>query len=115
MNHDSENNEQNENSGSSDYNENMDWEKDSGKTDASLYQVRLDNDDYTPMAFVVKMLEMLFFMDRRQAVSVMMEAHQTGSVVCGVFARDVAETKVSQLLEFATSHEHPLSCRMEAA
>lgn len=78
-----------------------------------LYKVLLLNDDYTPMEFVVKVLESFFHMDREQATVVMLKVHNEGSGVAGVFPRDLAETKVQQVMGFARSHQHPLQCVME--
>lgn len=80
-----------------------------------LYTVLLLNDDYTPMEFVVQVLERFFRMDRVRATQVMLHVHTRGRGVCGVFARDVAETKVAQVNEFSRSHQHPLLCTMEEA
>jgi ATP-dependent Clp protease adaptor protein ClpS len=80
-----------------------------------LYRVLLLNDDYTPMEFVVQVLERFFRMDRVRATQVMLHVHTRGMGVCGVFARDVAETKVAQVNEFSRSHQHPLLCTMEEA
>jgi len=81
----------------------------------SLYQVFLHNDDYTPMEFVVSLLEKIFYMDRRKATEIMMETHIKGKAAVGVYTKDVAETKISQVVDYARSHEHPLICSMEAA
>ncbi|MFN7552993.1 MAG: ATP-dependent Clp protease adapter ClpS [Pseudomonadota bacterium] len=78
-----------------------------------LYQVLLLNDDYTPMEFVVSVLETFFAMDRQKATQVMLHVHTRGKGVCGVFTREVAETKVTQVNEFSRSHQHPLLCTME--
>jgi ATP-dependent Clp protease adaptor protein ClpS len=78
-----------------------------------LYQVVLLNDDYTPMEFVVSVLETFFAMDRQKATQVMLHVHTRGKGVCGVFTREVAETKVTQVNEFSRSHQHPLLCTME--
>ena len=78
-----------------------------------MYQVVLLNDDYTPMDFVVAVLEMFFSMTRQQATQVMLHVHTRGKGMCGVFTREVAETKVTQVNEFARSHQHPLLCTME--
>ena len=80
----------------------------------SLYQVILYNDDFTPMEFVVAMLEKFFYLDRRQATEIMMETHTKGKGICGIFSRDFAEAKVSQVVEHARLYEHPLTCGMEA-
>lgn len=81
----------------------------------SLYQVIMHNDDYTPMEFVVDILEKHFYMDRRRATNIMLEVHTSGRAVCGVYSRDFAETKISQVTEYARRKEHPLTCSMEAA
>ena len=80
-----------------------------------LYQVLLLNDDFTPMDFVVVVLETFFSMDRERATQVMLHVHTRGKGVCGVFIREVAETKVTQVNEFSRSHQHPLLCTMEKA
>ncbi|MCP5277173.1 MAG: ATP-dependent Clp protease adapter ClpS [Thiobacillus sp.] len=78
-----------------------------------LFKVLLLNDDYTPMEFVVKVLEQFFFMDREQATLVMLKVHNEGVGVAGVFPRDVAESKVHQVTGYSRSHQHPLQCVME--
>jgi ATP-dependent Clp protease adaptor protein ClpS len=78
-----------------------------------LYKVLLLNDDYTPMDFVVHVLQRFFGMDRERATVVMLKVHNEGVGVAGVYPRDVAETKVYQVLDFARSHQHPLQCVME--
>lgn len=80
----------------------------------ALYQVVMLNDDFTPMEFVVEVLELFFNMDRAKATQVMYEVHMSGKAVCGVFSKDVAETKVEQVVDFARRHEHPLLCNVEA-
>jgi len=80
-----------------------------------LYQVILLNDDYTPMEFVVDVLECLFGMDRTTATRVMLEVHTRGKGVCGVFTFEIAETKVAQVTMYARQHQHPLLCTMEEA
>ena len=80
-----------------------------------LYQVILLNDDFTPMDFVVVVLETFFTMDRERATQVMLHVHTRGKGVCGVFTREVAETKVTQVNEFSRTHQHPLLCTMEKA
>ncbi len=79
----------------------------------NMYKVVLLNDDYTPMDFVVEILEAFFRMQREQATRVMMSVHSKGVGVCGVFTRDIAETKVSQVNEFSRNNHHPLLCAME--
>lgn len=83
--------------------------------DPSLYRVLLENDDFTPMEFVIGVLEKFFSMDRARATEVMLNAHQTGKAVCGLFTKDVAETKISQVAEDALKKEYPLNCSMEVA
>ncbi len=80
-----------------------------------LYKVILLNDDYTPMDFVVEVLESFFQMDRIKATQIMLHVHTRGVGVCGVFTRDIAETKVAQVNDFARSNQHPLLCTMEEA
>lgn len=78
-----------------------------------LYKVIILNDDYTPMEFVVQVLETFFSMDREKATRIMLHVHTRGLGVCGVFTKDVAETKVDQVNEFSRSNQHPLMCTME--
>ena len=78
-----------------------------------LYKVLLLNDDYTPMEFVVQVLETFFNMDREKATRVMLHVHTRGMGVCGVFTKDVAETKVSLVNDYSRSNQHPLLCTME--
>ena len=78
-----------------------------------LYKVLLLNDDYTPMEFVVHVLESFFSMDRQKATKVMLEIHTKGKGVCGIFPYDLAETKASQVVEYARRNEHPLICTVE--
>lgn len=80
-----------------------------------LYQVLLLNDDFTPMEFVVHILESFFGMPHDKATQVMLHVHTRGKGVCGVFSYDVAETKVSQVNAYARENEHPLLCTMEEA
>ena len=79
----------------------------------SLYKVLLLNDDYTPMDFVVHILERIFGKNHDEAMQIMMHVHRHGVGICGVFTFEVAETKVAQVIEFARRHEHPLQCTME--
>ena len=79
----------------------------------SLYKVLLLNDDYTPMEFVVHILEKFFSKSREDAVEVMLHVHRHGVGICGVFTYEVAETKVAQVIEFSRRHQHPLQCTME--
>jgi len=79
----------------------------------SLYKVLLLNDDYTPMEFVVHILERFFNKNRDEAVQIMLHVHRHGVGICGVYTYEVAETKVAQVIEFARRHQHPLQCTME--
>jgi len=79
----------------------------------NLYRVLLLNDDYTPMAFVVHVLERFFNKDRESATEIMLHVHHHGIGECGVFTYEVAETKVTQVMDFARKHQHPLQCVME--
>ncbi len=79
----------------------------------SMYRVLLLNDDYTPMEFVVHVLERFFHKNREEATQIMLHVHQKGIGVCGVFTYEVAETKVTQVVDFARRHQHPLQCTME--
>lgn len=78
-----------------------------------LYKVLLMNDDYTPMEFVVHVLQKFFGLDHERAVQVMLKVHTEGMGVCGVFTKDVASTKVGLVIDFARQHQHPLQCVME--
>ena len=80
-----------------------------------LFKVLLLNDDYTPMEFVVHVLEHFFGMNREKATQVMLHVHTRGFGVCGVYTRDVAETKVALVNDFARDNQHPLLCSMEQA
>lgn len=80
-----------------------------------LYQVVLLNDDYTPMDFVIVVLESFFALNRERATQVMLHVHTRGKGVCGVFTREIAETKVNHVNEFSRTHQHPLLCTMEQA
>lgn len=99
-------------------------ENEGGKTDLvtktrpktrkpNLYKVLLLNDDYTPMEFVVLILEKFFNKHREEASRIMLHVHQRGVGVCGVYTFEVAETKVTQVMDFARQHDHPLQCTME--
>ena len=81
----------------------------------SLYRVILINDDYTPMEFVVEVLESVFGMERGKATRVMLEVHTKGKGVCGEFTYEIAETKVAQVMSIAQQQQHPLLCTMEAS
>jgi ATP-dependent Clp protease adaptor protein ClpS len=79
----------------------------------SLYKVLLLNDDYTPMEFVVLVLQKYFAKGREDATRIMLHVHRKGVGICGVFTYEVAETKVTQVMEFSRQHGHPLQCTME--
>jgi len=79
----------------------------------SLWRVVLLNDDYTPMEFVIHVLQSFFNMDEQSAAQVMLHVHHKGVGVCGVFTYEIAETKVAQVIEFARKNQHPLQCTME--
>ncbi|AMO73218.1 ATP-dependent Clp protease adapter ClpS [Sphingorhabdus sp. M41] len=81
----------------------------------SPYKVLILNDDYTPMEFVVLVLKRFFNMDIDEATRVMLHVHQKGVGVCGTFSYEVAETKVTQVMDFARKNEHPLQCTLEKA
>ena len=78
-----------------------------------LYRVVLINDDFTPMEFVVDILESVFGMERTRATQVMLEVHTKGKGVCGVYNFEIAETKVAQVMSIAKQHQHPLLCTIE--
>lgn len=80
----------------------------------SMYKVIILNDDYTPMDFVVEVLEGFFYMSSEKATQVMLQVHTEGKGVCGVFSRDVAETKVTQVNDYSQKNQHPLLCTMES-
>lgn len=80
-----------------------------------LYKVVLHNDDFTPMEFVVEVLQTFFHMDSETAVQVMLTVHTRGKATCGVFTRDIAETKSHQVNQYARECQHPLLCDIEAA
>jgi len=79
----------------------------------NLYKVLLLNDDYTPMEFVVHVLERYFNKGREEATRIMLHVHQKGVGICGVYTYEVAETKVTQVMDFSRQHGHPLQCTME--
>lgn len=80
-----------------------------------MYKVLLNNDDYTPMDFVVEVLMQFFNMDTEKANQLMLTVHYRGKAVCGVFTAEIAETKVMQVNQYARKHQHPLMCTMEQA
>jgi ATP-dependent Clp protease adaptor protein ClpS len=79
----------------------------------SMYKVLMLNDDYTPMEFVVHILERFFSKSRDEATRIMLHVHRRGVGICGVFTYEVAETKVTQVMDFARQHQHPLQCTLE--
>ena len=106
----------------SNQNDNDNWQDDNGTATQEappklqkprMYQVVLLNDDYTPMEFVVHILQRFFRMTMEQATEVMLQVHQRGVGVCGVFTFEIAETKVNQVMAFAKQSEHPLQCTLE--
>ena len=82
----------------------------------NLYQVVLHNDDFTPMEFVVEYFGGIFLIsDRRKATGIMMEAHLKGKSICGIYSKDIAESKITLAVDYAKKNEHPLICSMEVA
>lgn len=81
----------------------------------SMYKVLMLNDDYTPMEFVVEVLQKFFRLDRPKAVQIMLHVHTRGKGVCGVFTYEIAETKAAQVTDYAREHQHPLMCTIEEA
>ncbi len=79
----------------------------------AMYKVLLLNDDYTPMEFVVHVLESIFKKNRQEATDIMLHVHRRGVGICGVYTHEVAETKVAQVMDFAKANEQPLQCTME--
>ena len=79
----------------------------------AMYKVLMLNDDYTPMEFVVHVLERFFQKNREEATRIMLHVHRRGVGVCGIFTYEVAETKVTQVMDYARKHQHPLQCIME--
>src|SRR5579884_1013836 len=79
----------------------------------SMYKVLMLNDDYTPMEFVVHILERFFNKNRQEATRIMLHVHRRGVGICGVYTYEVAETKVTQVMDFARQHQHPLQCTLE--
>lgn len=80
-----------------------------------MFQVIMLNDDYTPMEFVVEVLQRFFGMGREQATRIMLTVHTEGRASCGAYPRDIAETKAAQVNRYAREHQHPLLCEIEAA
>ena len=81
----------------------------------SMYKVIMLNDDYTPMEFVVMILEKFFTKSHEEATQIMLHVHQKGVGVCGVYTYEIAETKVTQVMDLARQHQHPLQCTLEKA
>lgn len=77
-----------------------------------MYKVIILNDDFTPMDFVVEVLEMFFYMTRENATKIMLTIHTQGQAVCGIYTRDIAETKAAQVNEYSREHQHPLLCEI---
>lgn len=80
-----------------------------------LFKVVLVNDDYTPMEFVVEVLQVFFSLDQEKATRIMLHVHTKGKGVCGVYTREIAETKVAQVNQYSRENKHPLLCEMEEA
>ncbi|MFN7098380.1 MAG: ATP-dependent Clp protease adapter ClpS [Gammaproteobacteria bacterium] len=80
---------------------------------APMYNVLLLNDDYTPMDFVVEILERFFYKDHTTAVQLMLQVHNQGKAICGTFPREIAETKVAVVNDYARMNQHPLMCKLE--
>jgi ATP-dependent Clp protease adaptor protein ClpS len=80
-----------------------------------LFKVVLLNDDYTPMEFVIEVLEIFFRMNREQATQIMLAVHTQGKGVCGIYTRDIAETKMTQVNQYSRENQHPLLCEVEAS
>jgi len=78
-----------------------------------MYKVVLLNDDFTTMEFVIEVLQLFFSMSTEQAMQIMLKVHNEGSAACGLYPKDIAETKVAQVVGYATQHGHPLKCHME--
>jgi ATP-dependent Clp protease adaptor protein ClpS len=78
-----------------------------------MFQVVMYNDDYTPMEFVVEVLQLFFTLTRERATQIMLKVHTEGRGVCGIFPKDVASTKVEQVTAYSRQHQHPLQCAME--
>ena len=78
-----------------------------------MFRVMLLNDDFTPMEFVVQVLEQVFAKNREQATQIMLKVHNEGAGLCGIYPRDIADTKVHQVAVLAREHQHPLQCVME--
>ena len=78
-----------------------------------MYKVVIINDDYTPMEFVVHILEVFFAMNREKATNIMLNVHTQGKGICGIYTRDIAETKVAQVNEYSKQNQHPLLCTLE--
>jgi ATP-dependent Clp protease adaptor protein ClpS len=81
----------------------------------AMYNVILNNDDYTPMDFVIEILERFFSMDLEQATQVMLKVHYEGKAICGTYSAEIAETKVMQVTMYSKENEHPLLCTMDQA
>ena len=79
----------------------------------AMYNVVLNNDDYTPMDFVIEILERFFLLDIEQATEVMLKVHYEGKAICGTYSAEIAETKVAQVTMYSKENEHPLLCTME--
>ncbi len=79
----------------------------------SMYQVILLNDDFTPMDFVIDVLSLFFAFDIEKCTQIMLAVHTQGQAVCGIYTKDIAETKAAQVMEYSKEHEHPLMCNVQ--
>ncbi len=99
-----------------DVNSNIELEADKAKVSPPpMYKVILNNDDYTPMDFVIEVLTKFFRMDSEKATQLMLTVHYKGKAVCGMYTAEIAETKVMQVNQYARNNQHPLKCTMEKA
>lgn len=98
------------------HNDDLDLQEQKGEIKPPpLFKVVLLNDDYTPMEFVVHILEQFFGLGREKSTQIMLHVHTKGKAVCGVYTSEIAETKVAQVNDYARENEHPLKCEMESA
>ena len=108
-----EDNEENNGNGINDFEDSVTLKTRTKTKKPSMYKVLMLNDDYTPMEFVIHVLEQFFSKNQDEATQIMLHVHQKGVGVCGVFTYEVAETKVNQTMDMARQHQHPLQCTIE--
>ena len=108
-----EDNEKNNGNDSGDFDDGLALKTRTKTKKPSMYKVLMLNDDYTPMEFVIHVLEQFFSKNQDEATQIMLHVHQKGVGVCGVFTYEVAETKVNQTMDMARQHQHPLQCTIE--